>query len=311
MTHTTEPWHNSPLPEGVSHAVTVPLGTGGGLSGGPSGQTRTGPQDGDLQSGTDNGGHGRAGSFGGHGGAGSSEGHGRCKELRRPWWCRELRRPWQVVFHGRGLVPRPGHSSRNPFTPPKKKKFLGEVRGIRSPLGLDKQDSTWQDRKTLQGQTNRTGHPTGTRSPTGLAWKRRLPLGMTRSQGPLQGPSATASISTTGRQAAGMASAATKQGAACPRRVSKDKTDKTWLKCSCGHNKTQTRLSWPWRVDWIHGARVSGGWRAWVSGDPAGLSQRRAGGHWVRGGPVAWSPANGGPGGAATRELENQPAGLG
>ncbi len=54
--------------------------------------------------------------------------------------------------------------------------------------------------------------------------------------------------------------------------------------------------------------------RAWVSGDPAGiesaairraLSQRRAGGHWVRGGPVAWSPANGAPGGAATRELGN------
>ncbi len=29
MTHTTEPWHNSPLPEGVSHAVTVPPGKGG------------------------------------------------------------------------------------------------------------------------------------------------------------------------------------------------------------------------------------------------------------------------------------------
>ncbi len=66
--------------------------------------------------------------------------------------------------------------------------------------------------------------------------------------------------------------------------------------------------------------------RAWVSGDPVGfesaairraLSQRRAGGHWVRGGPagieseVVWSPANGAPGGAATRELGNPPAGLG
>ncbi len=90
----------------------------------------------------------------------------------------------------------------------------------------------------------------------------------------------------------------------------------------------QTRHSWPWRVDWIHGARDCGGQRAWVSGDPAGLSQRRSGGHesaairralsqrrsgghWVRGGPVAWSPANGAPGGAATRELGNPPAGLG
>ncbi len=59
----------------------------------------------------------------------------------------------------------------------------------------------------------------------------------------------------------------------------------------------------PWRVDWIHGARDSGGQRAWVSADPVGLSQRRsgghesaairralsqrrAGGHWVRGGPA-------------------------
>ncbi len=38
----------------MSHALTVPPGRGGGPSGGPSGQTRTAPQDGDLQSGTDN-----------------------------------------------------------------------------------------------------------------------------------------------------------------------------------------------------------------------------------------------------------------
>ncbi len=59
-----------------------------------------------------------------------------------------------------------------------------------------------------------------------------------------------------------------------------DRQDK--LKCSCGHNKTYTRHSWPEHVDWIHGA--------WVSGWPAGLSHRR---------PAAWSPANGGPGWAA------------
>ncbi len=41
------------------------------------------------------------------------------------------------------------------------------------------------------------------------------------------------------------------------------------------------------------------------------MSQRRSGGHWVSGDPVAWSPANGAPGGAATRELGNPPAGLG
>ncbi len=61
---------------------------------------------------------------------------------------------------------------------------------------------------------------------------------------------------------------------------------------------------------------------AWVSGNPAGmsqrrsgglesaairraLSQRRAGGHWVRGDPVVWSPANWGSGNPGTR----QPAG--
>ncbi len=81
-------------------------------------------------------------------------------------------------------------------------------------------------------------------------------------------------------------------------------------------------------VDLIHGARDSGGRRALVSANPVGLSQRRSGGlesaairralsqrragrHWVRGGPVAWSPANGASGGAATRELGNPPAGLG
>ncbi len=90
-----------------------------------------------------------------------------------------------------------------------------------------------------------------------------------------------------------MASMATTRGAACPRRVSVDKTRQGSLKCSCGHNKTDTRHSWPWRVDSIHGARVSGGQRAWVSGDPAGLSQRRSGGHWVSGDPAGIESAAG------------------
>ncbi len=44
------------------------------------------------------------------------------------------------------------------------------------------------------------------------------------------------------------------------------------------------------------------------SGGLESAAIRRA---WVRGGPVAWSPVNGAPGGAATRELGNPPAGLG
>ncbi len=47
---------------------------------------------------------------------------------------------------------------------------------------------------------------------------------MTRSQGPSQCPSATASTSATRGQAARMASMATTREAACPRRVSMDKT---------------------------------------------------------------------------------------
>ncbi len=84
-----------------------------------------------------------------------------------------------------------------------------------------------------------------------------------------------------------------------------------WFKCSCGHNKTDTRHSWPWHVDLIHGARDSGDQRAWINADPVGLSQRQSGGlesaaiwrAWVSGDPVAWSPANGAPGGVATWEL--------
>ncbi len=78
-------------------------------------------------------------------GAGSSGGHGR---------CRELRRPWQVVFHGRGLVPRPGHFSRNPSTPPQKK-IPGEVRGYQEPSGAGhtEQYMTGQERPSGARQT--------------------------------------------------------------------------------------------------------------------------------------------------------------
>ncbi len=159
--------------------------------------------------------------------------------------------------------PRPGPYSRNPSTPPQnfhgevrgyqepsRAKQTGQyksrqdsppgpdrqdrTRRQESPPGPDRQDRTslqgqtdrtgHDDRKALQGQTDKTGHPTGTRSPPGLARRLRLPLGMNRIQGPSQGPSATASTSATRGQAARMASMATTRGAACPRRVSMDKT---------------------------------------------------------------------------------------
>ncbi len=214
MTHTTEEWHYSPLPKGSSRALTVPSGRGGGRSGGPSGQTRTGTQDGDLQSGTDRQGPWRSWEL---------WKPWRCRELRRPWWSWELWRPWRSWElwrpcgagssgghggagssgdhggagspggHG-GVGSSGGHGgagssgghgrwssgaySRNSYYPPPKIS-LGKWGGIRSPPGLNRQDSTKHDRKALQGQTDRTGQPTGTRSPPGLAWKLRLPLGMT------------------------------------------------------------------------------------------------------------------------------------
>ncbi len=142
--HTTEPWHNSPLPEGVSHAVTVPPGRGGGRSGGHSGQTRTGTQDGDLQSGTDNGGHGGAGSSGGHGGAGSSGGHGGVGSSGgHGRWCLW---PWASVPSARPLQP-------EPFLPPKKIS-LGKLGGIRSPPGLN--TDTGQDSPPGLGTQDKT-----------------------------------------------------------------------------------------------------------------------------------------------------------
>ncbi len=208
MTRTTEPWHNSPLPEGVSHAVTVPPGRGGWAlwrplrtntdrntgrgppernrwrrpwrswsseamacrsSGGHGGAGSSGGHDGAGSSG----GHDGAGSSGGHGGTGSSGGHGR-------WslW------PWP-------RSPRPGPYSRNPFYPPPQN-FPGEVRGYQEPSGAR---HTEHDKTPGPDKQDRTSHRN--QKPSWLAWKLRLPLGMTKSQRPSQGPSATASISTT------------------------------------------------------------------------------------------------------------------
>ncbi len=214
MTHTTEDWHNSPLPK----QLTVPPGRGGGHSGGPSGQTRTGTQDGDLQSRTDR------------------QGPWRSWELWKPWRCRELRRPWQIVFGALASVPSARPLQPEPFLPPQNIS-LGKSGGIRSPPGLNRQDSTRQDRKALRGQTDRTRQHTGTGSPPGQARNLRLLLGMTRHQGPSQGSLRYRfHICDTGGRRLGMASSAMTWGAAYPRWVSVDKTRQ--LKCSCGHNKT-------------------------------------------------------------------------
>ncbi len=156
--HMTEDWHYSPLPEGSSRALTVPPRRGGGRSGGPSGQTQTGPQDGDLQSGTDDGGHGGAGSSGGHGGAGSSGGHGGAGSSGGHGGAGSSGGHGGAGSsggHGRWSSwpwPRPSAwpLQPEPFYPPPKKNSLGKLGGIRSPPGLDRQEQD-RDRTALQG----------------------------------------------------------------------------------------------------------------------------------------------------------------
>ncbi len=220
--------------QNVHVALWMPLGTD------------TDRTTGDFQSGTDDGGHGGAGSSGGHGsagisgghgGAGNSEGHGR--------WCLW---PWP-------RSPRPGPYSRNPFYP--QKKFPGEVRGYQEPSGAKHRHRTGQPSGARHtGQDS----PPGTGSPPGLARKLRLLLGMARSQGPSQGPSATAPTSATRGQAAGNG--------------------------LHGHYK-KSRLP----QTSLHGQDRQDTLKLFLRA----LSQRRAGGHWVRGRPAGmgeWQPGN-------------------
>ncbi len=130
MIHTTEDWHNSsPLGRRVPR-LTVPPGRGVGALESPQDRYGQDSQDGDLQSGT---------RKGGHGGARSSGGHGRWSS-----W------PW----------PHPGHSSRNPSTPPSKIS-QGHLGGIRSPPGLDTETGTGHTQtrqSTEQDRLDRTTH---------------------------------------------------------------------------------------------------------------------------------------------------------
>ncbi len=89
-----------------------------------------------------------------------------------------------------------------------------------------------------------------------------------------------------------MASSATKQGSACPRRVSMNKTEMIKMFLWAQQDKHGTPGRDVWTESTGLGIAAASGhesaaiWRAWVSGDPAGMSQRRSGGHWVRGGPA-------------------------
>ncbi len=103
-------------------------------SGDPSGQTWIGlTGQGPPGQNRQYGGQGGAGSSGGHGSAGSSGGHGR----------------WSFVAVA--SVPSARLLQPEPFYPPPKKS-MGQLRGIRSPPGLNKQE---QDSPQEQG----TGRP--------------------------------------------------------------------------------------------------------------------------------------------------------
>ncbi len=175
-------------------------------------------------------------------------------------------------LRGLGLGPLcPAPTAGTLSTPPPQKKFPGVVRGYQEPSGA-KQDSTGQDRKALRGQTDRTRQLTGTGSPPGLAWKLRLPLGMTRSQGPSQGPSATCFqfCDRRGRRL-GLASMATTRGA--PKESPWTRQDKVNFKCSCGHNKTNTALlamTFGLNHVWL-GSAAAGGLESATGRRPGGL----------------------------------------
>ncbi len=166
--HTTEPWHNSPLPEGVVGALEAPQDKHGQ-------EHRTGTSRAEQ---TDKGGHGGAGSSGGHGvargsgghgSAGSSGGHGR-------WslW------PWP-------RSPRPGPYNRNPFTPPPPKISLGKLGVIRSPPGLNRQDKmTGKPSRARQTGQDRTAHRN--RKPSWAGLEAEASSGHDRVRGPHRVP---------------------------------------------------------------------------------------------------------------------------
>ncbi len=281
MTHTTEPWQNSPLPEGVSHTVTVPPGRGGGALEAP--QDRHGQE--------------------------HRTGTSRAEQTKEAMAELGALEAMAGGACGRGLGPLgPAPTAGTVSTPPpKKKNSQGKLGGIRSPPGLN--TDTGQD--SPPGLDTRQDSPPGTGSPPGLARKRRLLPGMTRSQGPLQGPSATASTSATRGQAAGNGLRGHYKKSCLPQTSlhGQDWQDTLKLFLRARQDlKTMTLGTWhgtPGRDVWTGSTglglaaamsqRRSGGLdsaairHAWVRGRLAGIESeagRRAGGHWVRGGPA-------------------------
>ncbi len=153
MTHTTEPWHNSPLPEGSSRSLTVPLGGWWGALEAPQDK------------------HGQE----------HRTGTSRAETDRQwPWRSWELWRPWQMVFGGLGVGPLgPAPTAGTPSTP--QKNFPGEVRGYQEPSGARNTEQYKTGTPPGPDRQDRTAHRN--QKPSWLAWA-ELHLGMTRSQRP-------------------------------------------------------------------------------------------------------------------------------
>ncbi len=222
MTHTTEPWHNSPLPEGVSHAVTVPPGRGGGALEAPQdrhGQdhrtgtsraeqiTETMAKLGALEAMAVQGAQetmavqGAQETMAVQGaqeatvvqGAQETMAVQGAQEAMAVQGAQEAMavQGAQEAMAGGLSWPWPRPSARplqsEPFYPPKKIS-LGKLGGIRSPPRLDRHDSTW----TGTGQPSRvkqtgTGQPTGTGSPPGLSSEAEASSGHDMTSGALTG----------------------------------------------------------------------------------------------------------------------------
>ncbi len=175
----------------------------------------------------------------------------RCRELQRPWWskglrrpwrCRELRRPWQMVFRGRGLVPRPGHSSRNPSTPPPPQTFHGVARGYQEPSGARQtgQYMTRQENPPGPDKQDRTSHRNQKPSWAGL--EAEASSGHDMTSGALTG-SLSNRFHIYDRGTGGWNGLRGHKKRSRLPQTSLHGQDKTrFLKCSCGHNKTNTAL---------------------------------------------------------------------
>ncbi len=304
MTHTTEPWHNSPLPKGSSRALTVPSGRGGALwrplMTNTDKNTGRGPPEWNRQTGT----MAELGALEAMAVQGAQEAMVELGALEamaelgalEAMAELELWRPWRMVFGGLGLGPLGPAPTAGTLTTPPQKISLGKWGGIRSPPGLNRQDSTKQDKTGTPSRARQTGQDSAQEPEALLGW-----LGgwgfiwaWPGVRGPHRVPQRPPPYPRQGGRRLEWPPWPQQEEPPAPDESPWTRQDKVSLKCSCGHNKTDTRHSWPWHVDSIHGARDSGGQRAWISVNPVGLSQRRSGGHesaairraWVSGDPA-------------------------